>query len=215
MTISSLIDKSDTVELIRDQVAAILVLESASQQALATAAGKDPELWALKVYKERANIWDGQAGPTPIVNVFWDRSTFDRSSSNAIERQRSSATIQIDCIGYGHSADSASGHTLGDQQAAETAQRAVRLVRNILCAATYSYLGLRGVVWGTWVESITIMQPPPTRQNAQHVVGARLSLTVDFNEFSPQVEPARLDLLTVGIHRQEDGQLIVAADYVY
>lgn len=108
MTIASLIDKQDTVEIIRDQIAAILALETTAQQALATAAAKDPDLWKLRIYQERANPWENLPSKTddrsPVVNVWWDSSTFDMSASNIVERQKSSATINIDCYGYGISA---------------------------------------------------------------------------------------------------------------
>lgn len=222
MTIASLIDKQDTVEIVRDQIAAILALETASQQSLATAAGEDPGLWKLRVYQERANPWENlpnrndPSDRSPVVNVWWDSSSFDMSASNIVERQKSSATINIDCYGYGKSADNpAGGHTAGDQNAAETVQRAVRLVRNILMAGEYTYLGLRTVVWRRWVDSIAIFQPQQDNQNVHHIVGARLAFRVDFNEYSPQVEPVTLELLSVDVKRTEDDQIVVEADYDY
>lgn len=216
----ALIDKQDTVEIIRDQIAAILTLETDAQQVLAAAAGKDPDLWVLRVYQERSNPWENLTGEpgkrTPVVNVWWDSSTFDASASNIAERQKSSATINIDCYGYGRSADNpGGGHTAGDRNAAEAVQRAVRLVRNILMAGAYTYLGLRGVVWKRWVESIAIFQPQQDNQNVNHIVGARLAFRVDFNEYSPQVEPVTLELLSVDVKRTEDDQIVVEADYDY
>ena len=218
MTITTLIDKLDTAEMVRDQIAAILALESAAQVVLATAAGKpSPNEWALRVYQERSNPWENlpDGGP-PVVNVWWDSSTYDQASSNIVERQKSTATINIDCYGYGKSADDGStGHIAGDRNAAETAQRAFRLVRNILMAGEYTYLGMRGVVWQRWVESVTLMQPQQGGQNVHQVVGARLALRVEFNEFSPQVEPVVLELLTVDVRRTEDNQVVIEADYDY
>ena len=56
--ISALIDKLDNYEIIRDRVALILKEEQASQQLLATEAGKDPSLWGLRVFIERSNPWE-------------------------------------------------------------------------------------------------------------------------------------------------------------
>ncbi len=221
MTIETLIDKQDTVEIVRDQIAAILALEQAAQVALATTAGKpDPDLWKLRVYQERSNVWENLPSKTsdrsPAVNVWWDSSTFDMSASNIVERQKSVATINIDCYGYGKSADDGgTGHTAGDKEAAETVQRAVRLVRNILMAGEYTYLALRGVVWRRWVDSITMMQPQQDSQNVHHIVAARLAFRVEFSEFSPQVQPETLDLLTVDVQRTEDNQIVIEADYDY
>lgn len=216
--IDTLIDKQDSVEIVRDQIAAILALESASQMSRAVLASKDPELWKLRVYQERSNPWEllDERDVSPIVNVWWESSSFDGAASNILERQKSSAVINIDCYGYGRSEnDPAGGHTAGDQNAAETVQRAVRLVRNILMAATYTYLGLRGLVWKRWPESISIFQPQQDNQNCNHVVGARLAMRVDFNEFSPQVTPVELELLSVQVLRDEDGFLLVQTDYDY
>jgi hypothetical protein len=221
VTIATLIDKQDNVEIIRDQIAAILAIESAAQVALAVAAAKpDPDEWKLRVYQERANPWEAFPPKTtdtsPVVNVWWDSSNFDMAASNIIERQKSPAIINIDCYGYGKSAgDGGGGHIAGDQKAAEVAQRAVRLVRNILMAAEYTYLGLRGTVWRRWTNSITLFQPQQGNQFVEQVVAGRIAFQVEFNEFSPQVVPETLELLTADIHRAEDGQLIVETDYDY
>lgn len=222
MTIATLIDKQDTVEIVRDQVAALLAIETAAQVALATTAGKsNPDDWKLRVYQERSNPWEnlpGKDGDTsPIVNVWWDSSTFDKSASNIVERQKTVATFNVDCYGYAQSANAvAGGHTAGDQGAAEAVQRAVRLVRNILMAGEYTYLGLaRGIVWQRWIDAITMMQPQQNNQNVHHVVAARLAFSVGFNEFSPQVPPETLELLTTEVRRTEDDQIVILADYEY
>lgn len=216
-----LIDKRDNVEIIRDEIAAILATEIASQISLATTAGKpDPNLWKVRVFQERANPWEvfpeKTSDDSPIVNVWWDSSSFDMSTSNIVERQKSDTTYNLDCYGYAKAADNpAGGHTPGDQGAAEAVQRAVRLIRNILMAAEYTYLGQRGLVWRRWVQSITIFQPQQDNQNVSQVVGARIAFRVEFNEFSPQVAAETLDLVSVDVLRTEDGEIVVEADYDY
>lgn len=218
MTISTLINKQDSAEIVRDQIAAILALETVSQVALATTAGEpDPSLWAFRVYQERANPWENLPGDgSPVVNVWWDNSSFEERASNIVERQKSAGIFNIDCYGWGESADLvAGGHRAGDQSAAEAVQRAVRLVRNILMAAEYTYLGLRGLVWRRWVDTITLFQPQQDNQNVRHVVGARVAFRVEFNEYSPQVQYDTMDLLTIDVHRTGDNQIVVEADYDY
>jgi len=143
MTIQSLIDKQDTFEQVRDQIAAILTLETASQQTLATAAGKDPELWKLRIFSERSNPWesfrDSDRNKTPIVNVWYESSAFQEGSSTVSERQDTLGTFNIDVYGYGVSQANGAGHDAGDEQAALTCQRGLRLVRNILMASEYPY----------------------------------------------------------------------------
>ena len=220
MTISTLIDKQDNFELIRDQIGAILALESQSQMGLAVLAGKDPLDWQLDVYLERANPWEKwlneQIDHAPIINVWWDNSNFEGRSSNISERQRSETIFNIDCYGFGLSADDgATGHTPGDRAAAFEAARAVRLCRNILMASEYTYLGLQGLVGKRWPQSITSFQPQQDANTAQHITGARIAFRVEFNEFSPQYVAETLEFLSVDITAAEDGQLIIEADYDY
>lgn len=218
--IDSLIDKQDNFEIVRDQIAAILVLEVASQMALATAAAKDPEDWKLRIFSERSNPWEqwlnDQTDTSPIVNVWVDNSNFDPKSSNVMERQKSETVYNIDCYGYGQSSDDPTGgHIPGDQDAAFEVHRALRLVRNILMAAEYTYLGLRKLVWTRMVQSVTIFQPQLDGLSVQNISGARLAFRVAFNEFAPQVTPVTLELLSVDVKRTEDGEIILEADYDY
>lgn len=218
MPITTLIDKKDTVEEVRDQIAAILKLESEGQVTLAQAQGKpNPEEWRLRVYQERANRWEemtqDDADDVPVVNVWWDSSSFNEKASNSVERQQSTATIHIDCYGRGTSYETAEGHVAADRLAAETAQRAARLARNILMAGEYTYLGMRKRVWRRWVDSISLLQPQQDNQNAFHIVVARIAFRVEFNEHSPQYEPEPLELLSAKVLRAQDGQILLSADY--
>lgn len=218
--IEDLIDKQDSFEIIRDKVALIIATESASQQALATVAGKDSDDWKLRVFTERNNPWEqflnSQSDASPLINVWYDNSSFDQSGSNILERQKTEAVINIDCYGFGLSKDDGgAGHIAGDQEAALEVQKALRLARNILMAAEYTYLGLRGLVWQRWSGSITVFQPQIDSQNVQNIVGARIALRVIFNEFSPQVNPEILERVSVDVKRAEDGLIVVEADYSY
>lgn len=215
-----LIDKQDSFEIIRDQIGAILLTEIASQIALATTAGKDdPDDWKLRIFSERANPWeqflqDPVVDTSPLVNIWYDNSSFDRKGSNTFERQHAIGIFNIDCYGYGVSkTDGGTGHEPGDKAAALEVQKALRLVRNILMAAEYTYLDLRGLVWQRWPQSITVFQPQLDGQAVQNIVGARLALEVGFNEFSPQVEGDTLEFISIDVFRKEDGELLLEADY--
>lgn len=218
--IAELIDKQDNFEVIRDQIAAILATEVANQMALATAGGKVPDDWKLRIFSERSNPWEQllneQIDRSPIVNVWFDNSNFDPAASNISERQKTEGVFNIDCYGYGISSDEVGGgHNPGDKEAAFEVHKALRLVRNILMAAEYTYLGLRGVVWQRWPQSITVFQPQLDGRQMQQIVGARLAFRVVFNEFSPQVVPETLELVSVDVKRTEDGEIVVEADYDY
>ena len=144
--ISELIDKQDSFEIVRDQIAAILKLESANQQVLADTAGKNPADWDMRVFVERSNPWEQfldeeSKDRSPLINVWFDTSTFPQGRGNTVERQNSESIFNIDCYGYGRSTDNPEGgHEPGDLLAALEAQKAVRLARNIIMAAEYTYL---------------------------------------------------------------------------
>lgn len=209
--ILELIDKRDNVEIIRDQIAAILVVELANQQLLSG----QPQ---PSVFIERSNPWGQFLDATPLmqpaINVWWDSSTFDEPTSNVVERQKSEAIYNIDCYGAAISQDDgASGHSPADLQAALEAQRAVRLARNILMAGSYTYLGLRGLVWKRFPQTISMFQPQIDNHAVQRILGARLALQVHFNEFSPQYVAETIETLMIDILRKETGQLLLRAEY--
>jgi hypothetical protein len=217
-----LIDKKDNFEIVRDQIAVLLALESANQQALAVQSSKNPDDFKIRIFTEQSNPWeqflnpDGDIDPSPVVNVWYESSSFDPSASNTIERQKTDGIFNIDCYGFGISSDlSGQGHEPGDQLAAFEVQKAVRLVRNILMAGINTHLQMQGLVWSRWPDSITIFQPSFDATELQKVVGARLVFRVTFNEFSPQVQESTLDYLAVDIKRNSDGQILAEADFDY
>lgn len=218
--IPDLIVGRDSYEIIRDTVFNILATETASQQIRAAALGYDPTEWEVSVHKERSNPWEDYLNDpdnvTPIINVWYDNTNFDKARSNIVERQGATATINVDIIavGYGEEIDGG-GQILGDVKASENAQRTLRLARNILMAAPYTYLGLRGLVGQRWVESINMMQPKKDDNAAQSIIGARLVLVVQFNEFSPQFQTVDLEQLGVTVTRSETGETLAQVDFNY
>ncbi len=220
MTLQALIDKQDTVEIVRDQIAAILTLEVVNQKALAVTAGKDPDLWDLGIYLERSNAWEqvlnDPENTRPIVNVWFDNESFDEGSSNVSGRQKGTGVFNLDCYGFAVSESDGAGHKLGDKEATLEAQRAVRLVRNILMASENTYLQLvRGTAWDRFPQAITSFQPSIDNRAVQGVHGARIAFNVSYNEFSPQYVGETLELLSAGVKRTEDGLIVIDADYEY
>ena len=215
--IAELIDKQDNFEIVREQIAAILAAETANQQTLAGAAGEDPDLWKFRVYSERSNPWsqltEPSADKSPLVNVWFDSSTFDKGASNPVERQKCDAVFNIDCYAQATSQDDgAGGHIAGDEQAALEAQRVVRLVRNILMAGENTYLQMRGIVWSRWPQSIKLFQPQLDNRSVENVVAARLTFAVAFNEFSPQVQGETLELISTKVIRKVDGEIVLLTE---
>ena len=215
--ITTLIDKRDNSEILREQIGMILQNELSNQRSLAITAGRDPALWTLNVYTERANAFEqflNQASDQiPIVNVWYDNSSFEKSSSTISERQRATSVYNIDVYGYGVARDSVTGFVPGDEDSANRVQAAARLVRNILMAASNTYLLMQGVVWQRWITSMTQFQPQIDDRAAQQIRGMRIDFSVMHNEFSPQVVPVDLEYVALDVFRTEDGALIAEADY--
>lgn len=219
MAIQALIDKQDNFEIIRDQIGAILLAETTSQQALATTAGKDPDDWKFYVYLERSNPWEQFIegdDKTPIVSVWWNGDSVDEASSNSVERRKYSGTFNVDIYGYGVSEDLiAGGHTPGDYAAIIEMQRVSRLVRNILEASVYQYLGIRGTVWKRIIQSRTVFQPQQDGLYVQNIAACRLALSVDYSELASEYTGEAIELISNKVSRQGDGKLILSADYEY
>ena len=217
--IQSLIDKVDNFEVVRDQIAQILANEVANQMALAILAQppQDPELYNMGIYTERSNPWEMWSlvgsDRKPIVNVWYESGNFDKSKGSSVTRQMCDGVYNVDIYGLGISKDEAVGHTPGDEAAAKEAHRALRLVRNILMAGTYTYLDLRGVVGQRWINNIQSFQPRLDNQAAQHVVAVRIQLGVLFNEFAPQVTGEDMDQVQVELKRTSDGMVLAEMTY--
>lgn len=218
-TIDKLIDKLDGFEMVGDLIAQILVDNTAEQQVLAIAAGKDPALWDLKIFRERSNpIENFRADElaAPVVNIWVDSSDYPMSKSDTVERQMSSTLYNIDCYALGVATDvDGEGHEPGDENAALNVHRTVRLVRNILMAAQNRQLQNREFIWGRWINSLTFYQPEFNNKNALHVQAARFIFKVDFNEFSPQFDGATLETVFTELIHAEDGSILseVQIDY--
>ncbi len=218
--ITTLIEGPDSFELVRDRIAAILVMESAGQQVLALAAvpPRDPALWKLRVFTERSSPWEewltdpesADYDPTPLVNVTFDTGSTMERASNTIQRQANSVTYNIDCYGQGVATETDAGHNPGDESAAFEAQRAFRLVRRILMASFHTYLGMQGTVGKRIPQSFEAFTPPLDAQNVVKVQAVRLRLVVDMNETSPQYQPVPLHIIHTEVRRGVNGEVLLA-----
>ena len=210
--INTLIDKSDTFDVVRDKIAQILANETENQKALAVDAGKNPKLWDLKVFTERSSNWDDCKPGEIIVNVWFESDSMDERSSDTINRQAMRGIFNIDVIGFGHSKSGVSG----DELAVREATRGMMLVRNIIMSDIYTYLDMRGVVGGRKPINRSFFQPASNNKTATHAMGARLALEVSYNEFSPEQTPSGfLKFLSVKITKAETGQVLAQLDFDY
>lgn len=210
--ITILIDKRDNIEILRDEVAAILAIEIANQKVLAVAAGKDPDDFDFDIYIERSSPWeliedeDGKIiRQVPLVNVYLEGTTFDGTKMSSINQMAYSGNIIIDCL-------SAKTHKIvggikkvSDELASKDVQRVARLVRNILMSAVYFKLNMPTVLNDRYVQSIAMFQPTIGERPAQACIGARVTLAVNINEFVPQADMELLELVQGTIERGDDG----------
>ncbi len=219
--IETLIDKQDHHEIIRDQVAAILAIEIANQKALAVVAGKaNPDLWNFAVTVEKANPFEALENQTGeetgilkngLVNVFFDGDDLKKEGSDYIGRQSCSGTFIIDCYGFKNTTTDGSEITgYGDELASREAERVARLARNILMSAHYTYLRLGAdtgadIVHSRYVTRREKFAPAQSSLALENVVGARLTLTVDYYEHSPQEKLGEIETLMVQCTRSDDG----------
>lgn len=220
--LQSLIDKLDNRELVRDQVAAIIKVESDAQVRLAPPLGRDPYLWQLRVFTERSSPWaafsDTPDGKRPIVNVWAESSTFEKPRSNVISSQTAVGTVHVDCYGFGVAEETIGGHDAADLVAAREAERSVRLCRNILMSGFYTYLGFpqqkflpegkKQVCFGRWVSSITSFQPVSSERPVERVAAIRLDLEVTYEEHGPEYIGQPLEILAVSLTKTPDGEWI-------
>lgn len=221
--LQSLIDKQDSFELVRDQIAGLLVAELANQQALATAAAKDPLLWTMSVYVERD--WPREqwlnAGPAltaataPIVSIWVESSNRDDSKTTVPgARQAYDVTYLLDISARGVTSDEAgSGHRPADYDARANCHAAVRLVRNILSATENRKLQMPpGIVWAhPSFETIDFgpAELDETQPNIS-VWNARCRFRVTMNEFSPEYEGDILELIAIDI--SDHGGVILSTE---
>jgi len=219
MTVPTLIDKYDNLEIVRDKIGQILADETASQQALATAAGKDPDGWRLRVFVEHSNAWEQWLNEvvdsSPIVNVTIDGTTNDHSASSATV-QTTDATVFVDIFGVGISEEDGTGHKPGDKLASFEAWRAHRLVRNILMYGGYFRLDLPAIVGRRWHTASESFKVTASDRTIQTVAGVRMTFSIRFPEFPVGADVSNiLEEIYVELKRDEDGMIIAEALYDY
>ena len=216
-----LIDKKDNWELIRDEIASILAVETVNQQAKADDAGKNPELWKFRVFIERSRPWEmlseTDIALTPIVNVWFDTLSFDPSASSTTSPQQSDGTIyNIDILAAAVTEKSlGDGHKSADKTATLDCQRIVRLVRNILFSIpansqapgdNYYFLNLPGVVGGRRIQAINSFQADHDK-HALGVAAARIVFAVRHIETSLEGPYEDFELLQMQTVFNETGEV--------
>jgi hypothetical protein len=218
--ILTLLDKKDNFEIIRDEIAAILYLEMINQQALAAIAGQDPNLYLFDVYIERSSPWeliesiDGEViSQTPLINVSFDNMALDPSRGDNIEMFVYNGVFNIDCLAAKTNEIVSGQIKKGDELASKDVQRIFRLARNILAASVYHNLNLTSIIHGMTLSNIQMYQPNINNRPAQHVIGARLTANISFNEHTYQYEYETLETIFGNVIRASDNKVYFSASF--
>jgi hypothetical protein len=220
-----LIDKQDTFEIVDLQIAAILAQATIDQQALATAAAKDPDLWTFDVFSEKFNpieLFQNDDQAFPVVNVWYDTSNFNPKDGDPVRKQMDSAVYNIDIYAAEPASDNpGGGYYPVDQTTVSTLHRIIRLVRNIIMHPDNTYLQLyemvgskkKNIVGKRWVQSKEVFQPQIGDRPVQGVIACRIPLNVTFNETPVQESFDTIELVSIEVSRAEDGKIILEADF--
>ena len=201
----------DNIEVIRDQVAALLAVDFRRQAELAAESGAtDSGDYNVAVYVESDDPLQyvdedtPGANPFPCVNVILDSSDPDKGTAS-VNKQAFTAKLYVDCYAEGNAAEDGEFSFKAAQRAWKTA----RLVRRILRAEANTYLRLRGIV-GRVAWSFQAGEPSNTR-SAIKVKMVRVTLTVDYVE-NVAITEGELDWDIVGIVADENGRVLFGDD---
>lgn len=201
----------DNIEVIRDQVAALLAVDFRRQAELAAESGAtDSGDYNVAVYVESDDPLQyvdedtPGANPFPCVNVILDSSDPDKGTAS-VNKQAFTAKLYVDCYAEGNNAEDGEFSFKAAQRAWKTA----RLVRRILRAEANTYLRLRGIV-GRVAWSFQAGEPSNTR-SAIKVKMVRVTLTIDYVE-NVAITEGELDWDIVGIVADETGRVHFGGD---
>ena len=196
----------DNIEVIRDQVAALLAVDFRRQAELAAESEAiDSGDYNVAVYVECDDPLQyvdedtPGANPFPCVNVILD-STDANKGTASVNKQAFTAKFYVDCYAEGNDAEDGEF----SYKAAQRAWKTARLVRRILRAEANTYLRLRGIV-GRVSWSFQAGEPSNTR-SAIKVKMVRVTLTVDYVE-NVAITEGELDWDIVGIVADENGRV--------
>lgn len=203
------IEKVDTFEIVRTQIARILRANLSNLT--------DSLINRAKVYEERHNPWehfrDATSDLPPIINVWFDSMQCDDRKGDTVQRQTYTGIYNIDVYTMGVSSSIASGHVPGDMKSSLLGQQAIRMVRNILSSSRNVVLQMQGTVWSRKFGAITTFQPQQDENSVQNITGARLCFEVTFNETSPQYEGEQLEIINIKIVRAENGDILTELEF--
>jgi hypothetical protein len=211
--IKTLLNSPDNAEKIRDQIAAILKLELSNQKTLADNDLKieNKKDFDIKVYIENSRPWallsdKPEKNPFPLVNV--SLQDIKKDSGPIAGKIKYTGTYLIDCYGTGNfQPENAAEWIPDDYLSAVRAWQIARVTRNIIMSGFYAFLGMREIVRGRDIESITTVVPKELQDAAISITACRITLKVELHETSPEAEGVIFNGLS--FKSNNDGEVIL------
>lgn len=216
--IPDLIDlDTNPIQLVIDKIGEILVNESANQQALAIAGGKDPDLYKIRVFADRFNPFDNmKTDTTPLVSIKESDDSKELSVSGNHGKQQKLLTINIDCFGIGRAEETVSGHRPADLDASQDGRRAANLVNKILKSDINSNLQLdRKIVNSVNITGEQYFEPDFDSRQMGPVVAKRLSLQCKVTDTPMINNGVELLGVVVDVERGDSGEIYTICEYDY
>lgn len=206
--VAELVSAPDNIEVIRDQIGALLALDLANQYALAKEAN-DPSAadYDVQVFVENDSPFQyvdedtPDANPFPCVNVSIE-STGQEKGTASVGKQVMNAQFYVDVYATGNT------ESVDDMgaKASLKAWKTARLVRHILRAEANTYLRLRGIVGK--VSFRFQAGEPNSPQSAIRVKMVRITVGVDYVEDVPIAQGVGVEVISANI-ADESGVVIV------
>lgn len=194
----------DNIEIIRDQISAILAVEMQHQYELAQEES-DPVADDYKVTVLVENDEPLQAGVDgdlfPLINISVDTVKQDKGVS--VNGSTRTATINIDCYQIGNRAGKFAG-----RNAVVKAWKLARCVRAILESDYYTYLFLRGVVSRRQILSMQGGFPAGMENSAVKVGIIRIVLEVNYDQKAPATSGPGIEIMPIVIS-DDNGQVVI------
>lgn len=202
--ITERLNEPDNIEIIRDQIAAIIKLEMDNQYDLAVA-DDDPVMddyhCEVLIQNDEPLSAGGDRDLFPCVNVVYDKSDADNAGSASVNKSKQTAVFFIDCYQSGNSSGIFAG-----RNAALKAMKLARCVRKILDSDAYTYLKLRGIVGGVQIVKQDVGSVGMT-ESAGKVVLDRLTVNVSYDCDAPVQNGEMMEIMPVVIS-DENGQVV-------
>lgn len=193
----------DNIEVIRDQISAIIFSEMRNQYDLAIADDDpvaDDFLTTVFVENDEPLQAGGDNDLFPIVNISVDNVRRDGGAS--VNTSSRVALFNMDCYQIGNTSGKFAGRT-----AIIKAWKLARCIRAILESDQYTYLFLRGIVSKVRINSMTGGYPSGMENSAIKVAVVRLAVEVTYDQNSPQTTGPGLEIMPV-IISDENGQVV-------